>query len=103
MGYHLSNIQIQIKNTHSNAVVDIVILIVTFFVDGNGVLHPIEVIFNLVFMVFLLLTLNYDVYHVGFGLASHLGVLTGIPTIGVGKNMYFIDMYLIDGMANDNT
>ena len=49
-------------------------------------------------MVFLLLTINYDVYHVGFGLASHLGVLTGIPTIGVGKNMYFID-----GMANDNT
>lgn len=48
-------------------------------------------------MVFLLLTVYYDVYYVGFGLASHLGVLTDIPTIGVGKNMYFID-----GMANDD-
>ena len=40
---------------------------------------------------------SQDVYHVGFGLASHLGVLTGIPTIGVGKNMYFID-----GMTSDD-
>jgi len=30
-------------------------------------------------------------------LASHLGVLTGIPTIGVGKNLYFID-----GMKRDD-
>ena len=36
-------------------------------------------------------------YCIGFGLASHLGVLTGIPTIGVGKNMYFID-----GMKKDD-
>lgn len=36
-------------------------------------------------------------YFIGFGLASHLGVLTGIPTIGVGKNMYFID-----GMTKDD-
>lgn len=36
--------------------------------------------------------------YIGFGLASHLGVLTGIPTIGVGKNMYFID-----GMTKDDT
>ena len=35
--------------------------------------------------------------YIGFGLASHLGVLTGIPTIGVGKNMYFID-----GMTKDD-
>jgi len=39
------------------------------FVDGNGVLHP-----------------------RGFGLASHLGVLTDIPTIGVGKT------FIVDGL-----
>ena len=28
---------------------------------------------------------------IGFGLASHLGVLTGIPTIGIGKTFLFVD------------
>ena len=27
----------------------------------------------------------------GFGLASHLGVLSGIPSIGVGKKLFHVD------------
>ena len=37
-------------------------------VDGNGILHPNR-----------------------FGLACHLGVLAGVPTVGVGKSLHHVD------------
>lgn len=37
-------------------------------VDGNGILHSNQC-----------------------GLACHLGVLLGVPTLGVGKTLFFID------------
>lgn len=37
-------------------------------VDGNGILH-----------------------YRDFGVASHLGVLLGVPTIGIGKNLLYVD------------
>ena len=45
-------------------------------VDGNGILHPNR-----------------------FGLACHLGVLSGLPTVGVGKSLHHVDGLSKDGVA----
>jgi deoxyinosine 3'endonuclease (endonuclease V) len=58
----LVNLIDELKATNPTLVPQII------FVDGNGILHP-----------------------RGFGLASHLGVLTGIPTLGAGKTFLFVD------------
>ncbi|KAG9305444.1 hypothetical protein G9A89_021162 [Geosiphon pyriformis] len=52
----------KLKSTNSDIFPQVIL------VDGNGVLHPRR-----------------------FGLASHLGVLANVPTVGVGKNFLQID------------
>lgn len=34
---------------------------------------------------------HVHIVYTGFGLASQLGVLAGIPCVGVGKNLYHVD------------
>lgn len=48
-------------------------------VDGNGILHPRK-----------------------YGCACHIGVSTGIPTIGVAKNIYKMDDIDYDKLQHEN-
>lgn len=59
---HLVNLVEKLRQNQSELLPQVIL------VDGNGYLHP-----------------------RGFGLACHLGVLTDIPTIGVGKNFLVMD------------
>eukprot|EP00730_Choanoeca_flexa_P019020 TRINITY_DN9278_c0_g1_i1.p3 TRINITY_DN9278_c0_g1~~TRINITY_DN9278_c0_g1_i1.p3 ORF type:complete len:252 (+),score=46.54 TRINITY_DN9278_c0_g1_i1:4753-5508(+) len=59
---HLVQLVSELKDNQPELVPQVIL------VDGNGVLH-----------------------HRSFGLACHLGVLTDIPTIGVGKNLLCVD------------
>ena len=59
---HLVNLINDLKNNHPEFIPQVIL------VDGNGILHT-----------------------KGFGLASHLGVLIDIPTIGCSKNVFNVD------------
>jgi len=59
---HLVDLINEVKNYDNSLIPDVII------VDGNGIYHS-----------------N------GFGLACHLGVLSGIPCLGCGKTAFFVD------------
>ena len=59
---HLVDLINDLKNNHPEYIPQVIL------VDGNGILHT-----------------------KGFGLASHLGVLIDIPTIGCSKNVFNVD------------